>query len=300
MKISLFYRNVTVLDYAYLDNDLGVVGDSLKVNVEFVGHTDKEGIVYDFSHAKRKVKEIIDRDCDHRLLIPQGIAEKTRDERIQLRFSYGLKDELVKYDCPEQGICEIPYAYVSKANIQSFLEVLVLKEMPKTVDAVKIELIEEELPLDKVRFHYTHGLKEHYGNCQRLFHGHQNTVDIEVNGVRNFEYERFLAEELFKGNVHFCKWDNVVNKDDIIKACGEKRPEGRYFELPQVEVEYQASQGFFKGDLPGRAIYFLQEESTVENLSMHFAKLIKARVKETDIVTVNAYEGIAKGARATL
>ena len=72
MKISLFYKNVTVLDYAFLDDHKGVVGDALKVHVEFIGKTDKECVVYDFSYAKKKVKEIIDRDCDHRLVVPQG------------------------------------------------------------------------------------------------------------------------------------------------------------------------------------------------------------------------------------
>ena len=71
MNITLFYKHVTVLDYAYLDDHKGVVGDSLIVNVEFIGHTDEEGVVYDFSLAKNKVKEIIDRDCDHRLVVPK-------------------------------------------------------------------------------------------------------------------------------------------------------------------------------------------------------------------------------------
>ncbi len=298
MKISLFYRNLTVLDYAYLDDHLGVVGDSLKVNAEFVGRTDAEGVIYDFGHAKARVKEIIDRDCDHRLVVPRGLVEKVENRR-QLKFFYGLENEWVSYDCPEQGICEIPYASVSKANLQSFLEEIVLREMPETVDAIKIELVEESFAPGKATFHYTHGLKEHYGNCQRLFHGHHNTVDVEINARPSPESERFLASELFKGNVHFCKWENVANREEIISVCGEGRPEGRYPELPQVKIEYQALQGIFRGSLPGRAVYFLQDESTVENLSMHFSKLIKAKVGEADVVSVRAYEGIAKGAKST-
>ena len=172
--------------------------------------------------------------------------------------------------------------------------------MPSTIDSLKIELVPEKQPKSKKFFHYTHGLKEHYGNCQRLFHGHRNTVDVKINGESSPEHEVFLAQELFKSNIHFCKWENVANQEDIIKACGEKKPQGRYLELPPVKIEYQASQGFFRAELPGRTLYFLQEESTVENLSMHFARLIKKKVKETDIVAVRAYEGIAKGALTTL
>ena len=300
MKISLFCREVAILDYAYLDDHLGVVGNSLKVNLELIGRTDEEGVIFDFSKAKHRVKKIIDNSCDHRLLVPSGLIEVVEDDFVQLKFSYGSFDEFIEYQCPAQAICELPAAHISKAGIETFLENIILKEMPETIDAVKIELLQETLPSNKVSFHYTHGLKEHYGNCQFLFHGHKNTIDVEVNGVPASQYEYWLAEELFKGCVHFCKWENVANKDEIMHACREEMPEGRFSELPPVEIAYQASQGQFRGVLPGRAVYFLQEESTVENLCMHFARLIKSKVKESDIVVVRAFEGIAKGAKATL
>ena len=75
MKISLFYKNVTVLDYAYLDDHRGVVGDALKVHVEFIGKTDEEGVVYDFSYAKKKVKEIVQKAKDN----PDEINKKIED-----------------------------------------------------------------------------------------------------------------------------------------------------------------------------------------------------------------------------
>ncbi|MCP4911896.1 MAG: hypothetical protein GY909_02165 [Oligoflexia bacterium] len=300
MKITLFYKHATVLDYAYLDDHKGVVGGALIVNAEFIGETDEEGVVYDFSYAKKKVKEIIDRECDHRLVAPAHLVE-TKDGISKIEYRYGFNEELMTYECPEEGICVIPYAQVTKANLQTHLENLILKEMPKTVNAIKIDLVEETLPEGKAVFHYTHGLKEHYGNCQRLFHGHQNTVDVFINGEQQPELENHLAKDLFKGNVHFCLWDNVANKEEVLKYTEEGEvPIGRYPEIPQVEIEYESKQGVFKGSLPGRAIYFLDEESTVENLSIHFAKYVKATCDIDDIVTVRAYEGIAKGSITTL
>ena len=300
MKITLFYKNATVLDYAYLDDHLGVVGNSLKVNVEFIGQTDDEGVVYDFSYAKKKVKEVIDRDCDHRLVVPKHLVQSLDNDLTKLEYIYGHGDEKMTYECPSEGLCAIPFAHVSNENLTAYLEEQVLKEMPDTVTAIRLELEEETLPENKARFHYTHGLKEHYGNCQRLFHGHQNTVDVYINNKRDESWEQKISRELFKGNVHFALWENIINKDDVIKASGQKLPEGRFNELPQIEIEYEASQGKFKGSLPGRAVYIVQEESTVENLSIHFAKLVKASVSEGDIVRVHAYEGIAKGSITTL
>lgn len=300
MKISLFYKNVTVLDYAYLDDHQGVVGDALKVHVEFIGKTDKEGVVYDFSYAKKKVKEIIDRDCDHRLVVPTGLIEKLEGDRVQLNYSYGLSDMPMTYECPTQGICELPFHHVNKETIATYLETIILKEMPETVSAIRITLEDEPMPEGKPTFHYTHGLKEHYGNCQRLFHGHKNTVDVFVNGKERRDLESYLADELFKGSIHFCKWENVVNKEEIQKLSGAQEPNGRFTNIPTVEIAYDANQGHFKGSLPGKEVFFMTEESTVENLSMLFARLIKEKVGENDSVMVRAYEGVAKGAISTL
>lgn len=300
MKISLFYKNVTVLDYAYLDDHMGVVGDALKVHVEFIGKTDHEGVVYDFSYAKKKVKEIIDRDCDHRLVVPTGLIEKMDGDKVQLNYSYGLSDMPMTYECPEQGICELPFHHVNKGTIATYLESVILKEMPETVSAIRLTLEDEPMPQGKPTFHYTHGLKEHYGNCQRLFHGHKNTVDVFVNGKERRDLEEYLADQLFKGSIHFCKWENVVNKEEIQKLTGEKEPTGRFSTIPKVDIAYDANQGHFKGSLPGNEVFFMSEESTVENLSMLFARLIKDKVGENDSVMVRAYEGVAKGAISSL
>ena len=46
--------------------------------------------------------------------------------------------------------------------------------------------------------------------------------------------------------------------------------------------------------------YLMQTESTVENLSIHFAQVVKSKLKQNDQVEAIAYEGIAKGAKTTL
>ena len=300
MKISLFYKNVTVLDYAYLDDHRGVVGDALRVHVEFIGKTDEEGVVYDFSYAKKKVKEIIDRDCDHRLVVPQGLAEVNDKDVAHFSYKYGLADQELRYTCPSEGLCIIPSFHVDKQTISTYLENTILKEMPETVTAIKITLEDESFAEAKPTFHYTHALKEHYGNCQRLFHGHKNTVDVEVNGQVRTDLEEYLCEELFQGNVHFCKWENVVNKDEISKATGMNVPTGRFHEIPKVEIAYTSAQGKFEGVLPGREVFFMEQESTVENLSMLFAKLVRSKIGPAGYIRVSAYEGIAKGAITSL
>jgi len=298
MKISLFNKHVTVLDYAYLDDHHGVVGNALWVNVTFIGETDHEGVVYDFSYAKKKVKEIIDEQVDHRLVIPKDLVKKDGD-RINFTYNYGFNEKFMTYDSPEQGVAEIPYRHVSYQNLQTYLETIIMEQMPKNISNVQIEL--EEEPLEgRACFQYTHGLKDHYGNCQRLYHGHRNTIEVYVNGQQNEKLERHLADELFKGNIHFCYFENVQNKDEVTKLAKNDFPEGIFPVIPRIEIAYKSSQGLFKGSLPGNEIYLLQTETTVENLSIHFAKYIKKMVNKGDKVQVKAFEGIGKGALTTL
>jgi 6-pyruvoyl-tetrahydropterin synthase len=296
MKISLFYDHVTVLDYAYLDEHLGPLGHSKVVDVEFIGETDHEGIVFDFSLAKKKVKDIIDRDCDHRFVVPQNIL-KQDEKRSYFTYNFGYDDSKFEYWSPEEGICEIPFDQVSDQTLLTYLEMQVMKEMPQTVKSVKLRLREEKGTEQESFFQYTHGLKDHYGNCQRLIHGHKSTVKVFVNGKRDPEEESYLANELFSSSIHFCFWENVVNKNDFIRDVNDV-PVGRVNSAEDVHIKYESSQGEFEAILPGRIVYIMDAETTVENLSIHFSDVVKKRYPSKS-VQVYAFEGIAKGAIST-
>src|SRR5690606_27264416 len=123
-------------------------------------------------------------------------------------------------------------------------------------------------------FHYTHGLKDHYGNCQRLFHGHRSTVKVFINGKRDYEKESMLCHDIFLSSIHFCTWENISNKEEVIAQEGEV-PVGRLKRTPFVHIKYTSSQGEFKANVPGKIIYITPQETTVENLSIHFGQLIK-------------------------
>mgnify|MGYP000043754412 CR=1 FL=1 len=300
MKITLFYDHVTVLDYAYFSEHLGPVGHSQVVDVEFIGKTDHEGMLYDFSLAKKKVKEIIDRECDHRFVVPKAMTT-VKDGQAHIKTSFGFGDEEIEYWCPAEGICEIPFAHVSDATLVTHLEELVMKEMPETVSAIKLSLRSETLEPEASFFHYTHGLKDHYGNCQRLIHGHRSTLNIYRNSVRDYELEELLATDTFSSCIHFVMWDNIVNKDEIIKSEDMEHPVGRLPNTPVVHITYESEQGVFTAKLPGKICYITPKETTVENLSIHFCSLIKSEYAlENEQITVNAFEGIGKGSTTTI
>ncbi|MFK8138944.1 MAG: 6-carboxytetrahydropterin synthase [Bdellovibrionales bacterium] len=291
MSISLFYKNLTIIDYAYFDKERGVTGDSLIANVELVGMPDQEGIIFDFSKAKKAVKNIIDDICDHRFVLPEGLAQKN-GESFQLEFSFGADNKSLFYSGPLEALCEIPNSSISKNNISSFLEKAILEKMPPNIDAVKIHLEEQYIPKNKAFYHYTHGLRDHFGNCQRLFHGHKNVVDVLVNGKERPDLEAWISQELVKGSIHFCFSENVTNIPNI--------PTGICSEHELIEIQYKSSQGQFKACLPGSMVYVMDTETTVENISLHLAKVIQNRIGSEERVELVAYEGIAKGAISRL
>ncbi len=53
----LFVEGLTVIDCSFLHPDRGLVGESWSVNVSLHGDLDEEGVVFDFSHAKRQLKQ---------------------------------------------------------------------------------------------------------------------------------------------------------------------------------------------------------------------------------------------------
>lgn len=309
--ITLFYQHLTVLDFAYLDKDRGVVGDSLVVDISLTGLVDDEGVIFDFSNAKQLIKKIIDEQVDHRLVIPKGMLQSTATKKdFGFHYNYGLEyqKKSLTYFAPRQAFCEITQNQVTLETLKEFLENIILKEMPQNITKVSIALKPESNKSDQYFFNYTHGLKNHYGNCQRLLHGHRNTIEIWCNKARQLHWEKKLVEEVFSKNIHFCWWENVVNKSELLALNYGKVPHGKISKqdvnlLDQVGVEifYTGNQGDYFANLPLDEVFFVPLESTVENLSVSIGMWIKEYfAKPNDQIKVIAFEGIGKGALAEL
>ena len=293
MSLSLFCDHITVLDIAYFDAARGLVGASYHVNIELLGSTDDEGILMDFSKAKKAIKSRIDEICDHRFVLPQGLAKWT-DSGFSLELSYGSDPKHLYYEGPRQALCEIPYPYISKSHIASYLEQELQSFLGDHVKEVRVKLEAENLG-EQPLLHYTHGLRQHYGNCQRLFHGHQNSVRIWVNEQARPDLESWLIRDVLRSNIHFCWRENLVQPESVLKHLAQAR-QGIPFGAGPIEIAYTGNQGFFRAFLPADEVYILNDESTVENLSLHFAHIIKDKIGDHQRVRVKAFEGIQKGA----
>lgn len=277
-ETTLFLRDFTVLDYAFLDRFQGLRGESLHVSAALEGELDSQGFLFDFGPAKKLLKRVVDETLDHKLLVP------ARVDGSPLHFVSENGEEW-EYEAPLQALERIPCEFITREDLEVFLAAAARPHLPRNVRRVRFQLREETRFLTDANFRYTHGLRLHEGNCQRLLHGHRNPVEVWVEGVRVREWENWLAREW--SDAHFAHAATVSGGDLVL---GERRAEARGFS----EISYTSPQGLFRARIPSARLILLETEPSIENI----ARLGHARLAKQGLEghTVVAYEGLNKGA----
>ena len=286
---SLFVKNLSILDCAILDPQRGPIGMSWRVGVEFKGGLNKEGVVFDFSYAKKCAKKVIDSTADHAFIVSNRDVVggyMFDDERDILTVKHGH----FSYTAPKQAFFIIEQCTESMIFAELESEILqACKENPEcaALQQVSLTYTDEqneatvEAAEDILFYQYTHGLKSHYGNCQRLIHGHKSKIEVLVNDAKVKAYESAVASHF--NDKHLVIQDNLTYPEDSELAI----------------IKYSSSQGDFYAEMDFRDVISFPYETTVENISKYIANWLKVTNPELRRckVTVIAYEGIEKGCR---
>lgn len=275
----LFVDNLTVIDFSYLDTKRGVVGESWIVDIELAGDLDDQGMVFDFGHVKKQIKQFIDAEIDHRLLVPTDSSGcKTDHINTHLAVKFPLESgEVISHQSPKDAVLLIEAASIDSKKIAIDLQKRIKAFLPDNVTEVLVTLRNEDIP--DAFYHYTHGLQKHLGQCQRIAHGHRSRIEIYVNNSRDRQLEAQWAERL--------KDSYIATESHIVNQCEVN-------DIPHTSMTYTAQQGDFAITLPSTKIFSMPTESTVENIANYLAHIIS---KENKIdVRVKAYEGPDKGA----
>ncbi|MGZ3671327.1 MAG: 6-carboxytetrahydropterin synthase [Bdellovibrionota bacterium] len=280
---SLFLSDFTVLDCATADLALGICGASFYVSAELFGSLDSKDFLFDFSTAKKALKALVDESCDHKLLVPQGLATARAGG-----LTWGNWD----YECPESALEQIPEAEITASAIEAHLARLASSRMPANVSGVKFTLRTPERFRGEASFRYTHGLRFHEGNCQRLFHGHRNPVEVWVGGARAPEWEARLASEW--SDAHFVTASTLLNQRELDLPLGRRRAS----HMGYAEVGYESSQGRFWGRLPASRVILTSAEPSIETLSALVLEVLRDAGLRGKVKVV-AYEGLNKGASSS-
>jgi 6-pyruvoyl-tetrahydropterin synthase len=295
--MQLFVNDLTVIDFSYCCETRGIVGESWIVDVLLAGSLNEMSMVLDFAVVKKQIKAIIDEAVDHKLLLPVqsafiNVSPSSYHEKhefvdvLSKRASYFLQS-------PECAFAKIACDEINIATVTEHLTTIILEQLPANVQGLTLTLRPENISSDY--YHYTHGLKLHDGNCQRIAHGHRSKIDLFKNNQRDEALEK--------------QW--CLRWKDIYIASEADRVEKNAIELSEHAIQnltddyqyfaYTAPQGKFDIAVSSKVLDVVDCDSTVELLADFIARQLKNKNEEqgnNDTFKVIAYEGVGKGAIA--
>jgi len=289
--MKLFVRDLTVIDSSYLCERRGMVGESWLVDIEMSGELNEMSMLLDFGRVKKLIKSIIDEEVDHKLLVP---AECPLVHVHALDGGESTVDLLrpgrsIHLRCPTQGFAFIPASQVDKESVTRYLLAVLAKRLPGNIKDLSLTLRQEKI--EGAFYHYSHGLKKHDGNCQRIAHGHRSPVEIEVDGVRDEELELNWAERW--ADIYLGTQEDKVALSELALSELAKAHLGEH----HLGFKYVAPQGLFQLAMPAAEVEMIDTDTTIELLAHYIAREVKKQVGDK-FVKIVAYEGVGKGAIA--
>lgn len=274
---TLFVDHLTVIDCSYLDKARGLVGESWIVDLQLTGELDAQSMVLDFGQVKKTIKRLIDDTVDHKLLVPEARASQHADNTEAMSTIEFVSDRgMIRHTSPADALCWLPGEDITVAAVERYLITEIQRVVPANVAQVALSLRTEEI--QGAYYHYSHGLKKHDGNCQRIAHGHRSRIGVFCEQQRQPELEQQIAEQ----------WRDIYIGS---RADLQWQRDG------QLHFAYHAPQGDFAITLPEAVCYLIESDSTVECIAEYLATTFSQQTGNT--IQVKAYEGVRKGAIAT-
>ncbi len=281
--MHLFVDNLTNVDFSYLDPKRGLVGETWLASIVLEGALDKQGMVCDFGIVKKTLRNWLDDTIDHSLVVAKHSPQLTLKQDssiIDLSWCYDDSKYTINCKSPNEAITLIDAEIVTPESVATWCIEQLRNLLPDTID--KIQLTFSPEPIENHAYHYSHGLKKHNGNCQRIAHGHRSTISIYCDDQRDSNREQ-----------QWCKqWQDIYigTREDLISE--ELIDNTNYYHFA-----YKAQQGDFALTLPAEHCYLIDTDSTVEFIAQHIANSLKASAEQHNFA-VRAFEGIGKGAIA--
>lgn len=281
----LFVRDLTVIDFSYLCEKRGMLGESYIVDVELHGGLDQTSMVLDFSHVKKLIKRTIDELVDHKLVLPEqsaALSLSVIEQTHILRFN--SQRGRIQMAAPAQASVAIATTAINEHSITEFLQQAIKPLLPENIDKVIFTLRPENST--SFYYHYSHGLKKHDGNCQRIAHGHRSTIQIYTDGMLAPRLNKYWSE----------RWQDIylATAEDVCEAAAMQH---LHAGNDDYSFRYHAAQGWFELTMPKSHCEIVSCDTTVECLAEYIATELK-QLDQTKQYKVVAYEGVGKGAIA--
>lgn len=279
--MHLFVDNLTNVDFSYLDADRGVVGETWLASILLEGALDEQGMVCDFGIVKKTIRQWLDTYVDHCLVVAaQSSAANIIRDQQSTDITWQYQQKQLHCLSPNEAICLVDATYITPESVASWCIKQLRELLPNTIDRIALTFTPEVIKYHS--YHYTHGLKKHLGNCQRIAHGHRSTIEIYRDDKRDTSLEAAWCK----------KWQDIYigTRSDFIDTVQKDGVDYDHF-------AYDAEQGHFEITLPAADCYMIDTDSTVELIASHIANTLKQQHPNHHF-KVKAFEGIGKGAIA--
>jgi 6-pyruvoyl-tetrahydropterin synthase len=284
--MKLFVNDLTVMDFSYLCPQRGMVGESWIVDIVLDGGLNDESMVQDFGIVKKQLKRIIDDYVDHKLVVPAEhnfttIHKASEDERIRVEFLFD-DNFPIQLNCPAEAYAFVYDNDINKMSLTRYLKDVITTHLPENVHDIEILLRDEVI--NTPFYHYTHGLKKHDGNCQRIAHGHKSKITIIEDGIENIDLQAYWAKRW--ADIYIGSEEDVVGFEELsFDPLNDK---------PTLCFKYESSQGVFEMAISQPHCEVIKQDSTVECLAQFI--LDETSMMTTKPIVVRAFEGVGKGA----
>lgn len=289
--MKLFVKDLTVIDSSVLDYSRGIIGQSWLVDIVLHGDLNDQNMVLDFGIVKKLIKSTVDELVDHKLIVPAHakFCDVMSDGALTFVDAWRAEDESIHLACPDQAFALLPTEKITLASLEAYLTEQLMLRLPNNIKQLDVKLREELI--DGAQYCYSHGLRKHVGNCQRIAHGHRSMIEILRGNVRDPELEAKWAK----------RWNDIylAERCDMVSATELSLSQaGSNALTPQHYCfKYQAPQGEFQLAITKSVVEILPAETTVENIAQYIADTLAQDC--SDKLTVFAYEGVGKGAIAS-
>jgi len=292
--MQLFVNDLTVIDFSYLDESRGIVGESWIVDVLLDGSLNEQSMVLDFAIVKKQIKMIIDEAVDHKLLLP------TKSKKLFISESkYNKNHQVIDFisdiasyhlQSPNCAFALIDSKVISEQVVTQYLIKIIKEQLPNNIEGLTLTLRAENINSDY--YHYTHGLKLHNGNCQRIAHGHRSKIQILKNNQRDAALEKSWCQRW--EDIYIASEADRVSKSDIQLSEAAQQ----YLTSDHQYFSYLAPQGRFDIAVSSNVLDIVDCDSTVELLADFILRQLKESNDELaqSEIKVIAYEGVGKGA----
>ena len=276
--MQLFVDKLTNVDFSYLHPQRGLVGETWLASALLDGGLDETSMIWDFGVVKKVLRNWLDDELDHRLLIPtqsKDLSYLIEAGRISLQWQFA-GDQLTM-EAPLEAVALVDCTEITDTSVAQWAISRLADFFPQNLEQLQLTFEAEEIK--DAFYHYSHGLKKHDGNCQRIAHGHRSRIEIRKDGERDQWLESNWAERW--ADIYLGSTEDLVGESD-----GDQ---------PAFHFAYDAPQGHFKLSIPQRVSYLMESDTTVECIAQHIAETLKKDFADHQI-QVKAFEGLHKGA----